>query len=124
MHLSFFILATIGCMPLVSVSSTTHVVGHKLGWNLPSYPGFYDDWAKKQTFVVGDVLLFQYHPGQNTVVQVDKNDYDHCTTRNILHTYFRGNSSATLEKPGDYFYFSSVGKHCDFGQKLHVTVSQ
>ncbi|KAG4999046.1 hypothetical protein JHK87_020118 [Glycine soja] len=24
---------------------------------MPSYPGFYDEWAKKKTFAVGDVLL-------------------------------------------------------------------
>ncbi|KAG5135496.1 hypothetical protein JHK82_020227 [Glycine max] len=63
---------------------------------MPSYPGFYDEWAKKKTFAVGDVL------------QISS----------------RGNSSSTLEKPGDYFYFSSVGKHCEFGQKLHVIVSE
>ncbi|KAH1235716.1 Cucumber peeling cupredoxin [Glycine max] len=44
-------------MLLVSVNSiTTHIVGDKLGWNMPSYPGFYDEWAKKKTFAVGDVL--------------------------------------------------------------------
>ncbi|TKY60698.1 Early nodulin protein 1 [Spatholobus suberectus] len=125
MHLSFFIFATIGCMLLVSVSSTaTHVVGDKLGWNLPSYSGFYADWAKKRAFAVGDALLFQYHPGLNTVVQVNKDDYEHCTTRNTLHTYFRGNSTVTLGRAGDYFFFSSVGKHCEAGQKLQVTVPQ
>ncbi|KAL2342697.1 hypothetical protein Fmac_003982 [Flemingia macrophylla] len=122
MHLSFFIFATIGCMLLVSVSSTTHIVGDKMGWNVPISPKFYEEWAQKRTFVVGDILLFQYHTGLNTVILVGKDDYDNCTTRNIIHIYFRGNSSIPLKKPGDYFFFSSVGKHCEAGQKLHVTV--
>ncbi|RDX95346.1 Early nodulin-like protein 1, partial [Mucuna pruriens] len=129
MHLNIFIFATIICMLLVSVSSkATHIVGNKIGWNIPSYPGFFADWAKDRTFVVGDFLqdgnmaVFVYHPGLNTVVQVDKNGYDNCSTRNTIYTYFKGNSSVPLEKPGDYFFFSSVGKHCEAGQKLWINV--
>ncbi|XP_020223267.1 stellacyanin [Cajanus cajan] len=122
MHLSFFIFATIGSMQLVSVSSTTHIVGDNLGWNVPNSPTFYKEWAQNRTFVVGDVLLFQYNPGLNTVILVEKSDYDSCTTKKILHTYFRGNSSVTLDRVGDYYFFSSVGMHCEFGQKLHVDV--
>ncbi|XP_061337844.1 mavicyanin-like [Gastrolobium bilobum] len=125
MHLSFFVFAMIGCITLDSVSSTTtHIVGDNLGWNLPPHQGFFADWAKNKTFAVGDVLLFQYNPGLNTVVQVNKEDYDNCTSKNTMYTYFKGNSTVTLEKPGDYYFFSSVGKHCEAGQKLWVNVPE
>ncbi|XP_027343183.1 stellacyanin-like [Abrus precatorius] len=125
MHLSLFIFATIGCIMLVSVSSTTtHVVGDNFGWNMPSYPGFFEDWAKKRTFSVGDVLLFQYNAGLNTVVEVNKEDYGNCTTRNTLNSFFEGDSSFILRRAGDYYFLSSVGKHCEAGLKLWVNVHQ
>ncbi|KAK7399132.1 hypothetical protein VNO78_10308 [Psophocarpus tetragonolobus] len=124
-NVSLIMLSTIGwlVLGLGRVSSTTsHIVGEEMGWNLPPYPGFYDEWAKKRSFAVGDVLVFRYHAGLNTVVMVDRNDYEQCTSKNILRTFFLGNSSVTLEKPGDFFFFSSVGKHCEAGQKLHIIV--
>ncbi|MCH89004.1 early nodulin-like protein 1-like, partial [Trifolium medium] len=83
---------------------------------------YFEDWSKNKTFVVGDILVFQYNPGMSTVVQVDKNDYGNCTSRNTIQTYFRGNSSVVLDKPGDFYFFCSVGKRCEAGQKLWVNV--
>ncbi|KAK7369760.1 hypothetical protein VNO80_11804 [Phaseolus coccineus] len=124
MQLSLLMFGTIGSMLLVSVScKNVYVVGDKLGWNIPSQKGFFDDWAKSKTFAVGDQLLFQYRPGLNTVVMVDKEDYDNCATMRIKRTFIVGNSPVTLEKPGDYYFFSSVGKHCENGLKLHITVT-
>lgn len=67
--------------------------------------------------------IFQYKPGLNTVAQIgSKEDYGNCSSLNVIRTHFFGNSRVTLDKPGDYFFFSSVGKHCEAGQKLWVTV--
>ncbi|KAK7358545.1 hypothetical protein VNO77_00478 [Canavalia gladiata] len=124
-HLGFFIFTMVGCIIMVPVSSkTTHIVGDSFGWSLPNNPEFYKEWAKNRNFVVGDLLIFQYHPGLNTVVQVNKEDYDNCSIKNTINSYVRGNSSFTLDKPGDYFFISSVGKHCEAGEKLSITVSQ
>ena len=68
------------------------------------------------------IAVFAYRPGLNTVVQIEKNDFDHCTSRNTIATYFQGDTSVTLDKPGDYFFFCSVGKRCEAGQRLKVTV--
>lgn len=56
MHLSFFIFAMIGFITLVPVSSKIHIIGDQMGWSLPNYSTFYDTWAKKQNFAVGDEL--------------------------------------------------------------------
>ncbi|XP_058736003.1 mavicyanin-like [Vicia villosa] len=124
MHLSFIIFVMTGFIIFVYVNSTTHIVGDKLGWNLPGYNTYYEDWAKNRTFVVGDKLLFKYHPGLGTVLHVNKDDFGNCTNRNTIRTYFRGNSTVSLDKPGDYYFFCSVGKRCELGQKLFVKVSQ
>ncbi|ESW32132.1 hypothetical protein PHAVU_002G295800 [Phaseolus vulgaris] len=124
MQLGLLMFGTIGSMLLVSVScKNVYVVGDKLGWNIPSQTGFFDDWAKNKTFVVGDELLFQYHPGLNTVVMVDKEDYENCATMRIIRSFINGNSPVVLDKPGDNYFFSSIGKHCENGVKLHIVVA-
>ncbi|CAK8579301.1 unnamed protein product [Lathyrus sativus] len=122
MNLSFVIFVMTGCIIFVSVNSTRHIVGGNSGWDLPGYYRFYQDWAQNQTFVVGDELFFQYNPGMSTILYVNKDDFDNCTNRNTIHTYFRGNSTVPLTKPGDYYFFCSVGKRCEAGQKLWINV--
>ncbi|KAJ7952108.1 Cucumber peeling cupredoxin-like protein [Quillaja saponaria] len=122
MYRTLFVVAAISSV-MVSVSaSTTHVVGDQQGWILPDNPNFYADWAKNKTFAVGDKLAFHYKAGSNNVVEVSKEDYEGCTVRNLLNTYYKGETVLTLDREGDYYYFCEVGKHCEAGQKLHVTV--
>ncbi|CAJ1937307.1 unnamed protein product [Sphenostylis stenocarpa] len=118
----FVDVGSIGWTLLVTVNcAKVHVVGDKLGWNVPFEPGFFDEWAKKNTFVVDDELLFQYHQQLDTVEVVEKDDYENCTNTKVIRSLVLGNSTVPLEKPGDYYFFSSVGKHCEAGQKLHIT---
>jgi len=57
MKLGLLVFGTIGSMLLEFVScKTVHIVGDQLGWNIPTQQTFYDDWAKKKAFVVGDQL--------------------------------------------------------------------
>ncbi|XP_019422654.1 PREDICTED: mavicyanin-like [Lupinus angustifolius] len=123
MFLQFLIFFMSGCIVLAQIKSTTHFVGDDKGWCSPPNPGFYDQWTKGRKFTVGDVIVFQYNPGLNTVAQVGtRDDYEHCSGTNIIQTYFFGKTAITLDKPGDYFFFSSVGKHCEAGQKLMISV--
>ncbi|KAL1355744.1 hypothetical protein AAHE18_05G134400 [Arachis hypogaea] len=123
LYLSFFMLIMIGCIVSVSSHKTVHIVGDNFGWILPKYTGFYNDWAKNRKFCVGDKLLFNYKPGLNTVVQVEKDDYDHCSMKKTLAQYFMGNTTLTLNHCGDYYFICSVGKHCEATQKLKITVT-
>ncbi|XP_028804799.1 early nodulin-55-2-like [Neltuma alba] len=114
------VLGMIASLVLVSVTSaspTAHIVGGDFGWNLPSHPTFYDDWVKSRTFAVGDTLAFHYKPELSTVVEVNKEDYEKCTSLNTLFTYFQGDAVIKLDKPGDYYFFCNVGKHCEAGTK-------
>ncbi|MED6183540.1 hypothetical protein PIB30_038766 [Stylosanthes scabra] len=125
LSLSLFMLVMSGCIvSYVSSQKTIHIVGDSLGWIAPKYTGFYHDWVKNRKFSVGDQLLFNYIPGLNTVVQVEKEDYDHCSMKNTLAEYFMGNTIFTLNKPGEYYFISSVGRHCEANQKLKITVTE
>ncbi|KAI4326854.1 hypothetical protein L6164_019381 [Bauhinia variegata] len=124
MQLNLLMFALIGCNLMSSViSRKTYVVGDANGWRLPPHPSFYSEWAKNKIFRVGDTLVFPYQPGLNNVVQVSKEDFDICAMRTDLEQYYAGNSEITLDKPGDSYFFCSVGKHCESGQRLHITVS-
>lgn len=118
-------LAAIGCCFLAgSASAMTHIVGGAFGWRAPenNKTSFYADWAFPRTFGVGDQLVFPYRPGSGNVVVVNKEDFDACTQKNVIYMYFNGPTTVSLTKPGDYYYYSGVGKHCEFGQKLHINV--
>lgn len=62
LNLSFILFVMTGCIIFESVNSATHIVGGKVGWNLPSYYSFFEDWSKNQTFIVGDQLRMSQSP--------------------------------------------------------------
>ncbi|KAM1209078.1 hypothetical protein ACFX2I_014758 [Malus domestica] len=117
-----FMAAAIGCFLMGSVTAFTHIVGGKEGWSVPENKTFYEDWAFPRTFGVGDRLVFPYRPGSGNVVVINKDDFDKCTQKNVIYMYYYGPTILTLTAPGDHYYYSGVGKHCEFGQKLHIKV--
>ena len=117
-----FMAAAIGCFLMGSVTAFTHIVGGKEGWSVPENKTFYEDWAFPRTFGVGDRLVFPYRPGSGNVVVINKDDFDKCTQKNVIYMYYYGPTILNLTAPGDHYYYSGVGKHCEFGQKLHIKV--
>ncbi|XP_062076033.1 umecyanin-like [Humulus lupulus] len=114
--------ALLGCFMMGSVRAFTHIVGGRYGWRVPVNLTFFDEWAKPRTFGVGDKLVFPSRPCGNNVVWVTKDDYEHCTQHNIICTFYEGPLVLNLTQIGDYYFYSGVGKHCEAGHKLHITV--
>lgn len=50
----FLLLAVVA--PPRSASAATYTVGDSIGWNIPSEPTSYSDWAATKTFLAGDIL--------------------------------------------------------------------
>ncbi|KAK9275439.1 hypothetical protein L1049_022704 [Liquidambar formosana] len=69
------------------------------------------------------VAVFPYWSGVNNVIQVGEEDFDACTQNEVIDMFHDGPTIILLDKPGEYFYYSGVGKHCELGQKLAVTVT-
>ena len=65
------------CMLIHHCQAVQYAIGDATGW----MPGTlnYNQWAAKNTYKVGDTLLFVYTAGDHTVVQVTKADHDSCT---------------------------------------------
>ncbi|MYY57405.1 hypothetical protein FYL21_10235, partial [Lactobacillus salivarius] len=103
-------------------SAATHVVGDRTGWTIPSSPSFYSDWASRQTFAVGDVLVFNFPANQHTVAAVTKANYDSCGTTNTIGAVMSNPPANVTLTAGTHYYVCTIGTHCAGGQKLAVTV--
>ncbi|KAI3950915.1 hypothetical protein MKW92_042312 [Papaver armeniacum] len=108
-----------------ATAQTSHVVGDSVGWIIPASPSVYSDWASKQTFKVGDSLVFNFAAGLHTAAEVSKADYDSCNAAAAPIGSLLTASPATirLATAGNHYYICTVGGHCSAGQKLSITVA-
>ncbi|KAL2929614.1 Cucumber peeling cupredoxin [Bienertia sinuspersici] len=114
-------IVVIGAISGIS-SAADHIVGGNTGWTIPSSPSLYSDWAKRQTFKVGDVLVFNFPANQHTVAPVTKANYDSCNTRNTISPAQTNPPANVTLTAGTHYYICTIGTHCTSGQKLAVTV--
>ncbi|CAN6699752.1 unnamed protein product [Malus baccata var. baccata] len=117
-------------MALAAVSMMSHtteaaeyVVGDDLGWTVP--PGgaaSYASWAAKYSFVVDDILYFNFTEGEHTVALVTKENYEICNTTDPL---FKLDGPSALQfLASDTFYFTcTFAGHCAGGQKVAVYIA-
>ncbi|KAI3919758.1 hypothetical protein MKX01_000199 [Papaver californicum] len=108
-----------------ATAQTSHVVGDSLGWIIPASTSVYSTWASKQTFKVGDSLVFNFASGLHTTAEVSKADYDSCNSAATPIGSLLASSPATirLATAGNHYYICTVGGHCSAGQKLSINVA-
>ncbi|KAK4428006.1 hypothetical protein Salat_1569600 [Sesamum alatum] len=107
-----------------AAAQTVHIVGDGVGWEIPPNGSFsYSNWASGKTFMVGDILVFNFMTNQHDVVRVPQASYDACTQDNAIGSVITaGPANITLDSAGGHYYICTFGRHCEFGQKLAVTV--
>ncbi|XP_010535292.1 PREDICTED: blue copper protein [Tarenaya hassleriana] len=96
-------------------SATTRTVDWSLGTD-------YTSLASSKTFVVGDILVFNYGAG-HTVDEVKESDYKSCTVGNSISSDSSGTTSIALKTPGTHFFICAAPGHCSGGMKLSVSVA-
>ncbi|XP_050213699.2 blue copper protein 1b-like [Mercurialis annua] len=95
------------------------IVGDEARWTL----GFdYQAWAKDKHFRVGDKLVFKYTPGAHNVYRVNGTGFESCIRPPATEALTTGNDIIVLATPGRKWYICGVGKHCEYGMKLFLTV--
>ncbi|KAL8464670.1 hypothetical protein ACS0TY_034247 [Phlomoides rotata] len=123
---SFLIVcaAIFGIFMPFAAAQNVHIVGDGLGWEIPpntstSYP----NWVSDKIFMVGDILVFNFITNEHDVVQVPRTSYNACTQDNAIgNVITTGPANITLDSAGDHYFICTFGRHCQFGQKLALTV--
>ncbi|CDP05934.1 unnamed protein product [Coffea canephora] len=118
-HPSVFLL----CMASFIISSYAYQfsVGGRDGWVVkPSED--YNHWAGRMRFQVNDTLFFKYKKGSNSVLVVNKDDYDKCNVDKPIIKLEDGNSIFKFDRSGPFYFISGNKTYCDQGQKMIVHV--
>ncbi|CAL0321209.1 unnamed protein product [Lupinus luteus] len=103
-------------------SATQFMMGDSSGWVIPPYPLYYTKWSYSHFMRVGDSLEFHFDPKFCNLVQVQKSDYDHCTTLEPRLVFNTSPAIIPLKEKGTLFFVSTISNYCCLGQKIAITV--
>ncbi|XP_065862277.1 early nodulin-like protein 9 [Euphorbia lathyris] len=106
-------------------SATQFTVGGAKGWTVPenSSTYSYNQWAENTRFQIGDSLLFVYKADQDSVVEVNKQDYENCsTTAPVSPPLADGHSVFTFNRSGPHYFISGNKDNCLNNEKLSIIV--
>ncbi|PON41918.1 Phytocyanin domain containing protein [Parasponia andersonii] len=110
---------------LITLSEAREILvgGEENSWTIPSSSSeTLNKWAQKTRFKVGDVLVWHYQPGNDTVLEVTNEDYVTCISMDPIREYHDGNTKIKLERSGAYYFITGAYDHCQKGLKLNVVV--
>lgn len=66
--------------------------------------------------------VFFYSGGSDSVLLVNKDDYNNCNTDNPIQKYTDGHTEFKFDQSGPHYFISGVKDHCLKNQKLLVIV--
>ncbi|EYU33616.1 hypothetical protein ABFS82_08G177400 [Erythranthe guttata] len=102
------------------------VGGPTASWKVPSddsnAASFYNQWAQKNRFQIGDTLLFVYNADVDSVLHVSKYDYESCNTESPAEKFADGHTVFKFNQSGPHYFISGVADHCRKNEKLVVVV--
>ncbi|XP_031271916.1 uclacyanin 1-like [Pistacia vera] len=110
--------------PSPTRAPVTYVVGDNMGWIIPpNTSAGYQNWVRGKTFVVGDILVFNYAMNAHDVAEVSKQAYGSCDSNNTISFNSNPPTRITLTTPGEHFYICTFPNHCSAGQELAINVT-
>ncbi|XP_020874020.1 early nodulin-like protein 2 isoform X2 [Arabidopsis lyrata subsp. lyrata] len=120
--LSFFFTILLSLSTFFTISDARKFkVGGSGAW-VPNPPENYESWSGRNRFLVHDTLYFSYAKGADSVVEVNKADYDACNSKNPIKRVDDGDSEISLDRYGPFYFISGNEDNCKKGQKLAVVV--
>ncbi|KAJ0601256.1 putative Phytocyanin domain, cupredoxin [Helianthus annuus] len=120
-HKSICFLLLIFITFMSSSHAHTFQVGGKDGWTLHPSEN-YNSWSGRLRFLINDTLHFKYDDGSDSVLVVNKSDYDGCNVNNPITKLDGGDSSFKFDRSGPFYFITGNKSNCDQGQKLTVVV--
>jgi len=120
--LSLFFTILLSFTTLFTISAARKFqVGGTGAW-VPNPPENYESWSGKSRFLIHDTLYFSYAKGMDSVLEVNKADFDGCNTKNPIKRVDDGDSEISLDRYGPFYFISGNEDNCKKGQKLTVVV--
>lgn len=126
------VLATVLCAALAFAAAVAvanardHVVGGNNGggWKVPAQPDALNRWAEATRFHIGDNLVFKFDGAADAVLEVTRDDYNHCGTGSPVATHKPTGGAATvpLTSSGYHFFVGAAPGSCDKGERVIVLV--
>ncbi|KAK9090228.1 hypothetical protein Sjap_023405 [Stephania japonica] len=97
-------------------------VGNTRGWEIPpaNDSNFYNEWASKNRFRVGDIIHFKYE--KDSVMMVSEIEYKDCISSHPSFFSNNGNTQFKFDRSGLFYFISGVSGHCERGQKVIIKV--
>ncbi|KAI3876510.1 hypothetical protein MKX03_030327 [Papaver bracteatum] len=77
--------------------------------------------ARRNRFIIGDSLLFEYEDSDSVLV-VNKGNYKNCDTMKPISAFDDGKTVFMLTKPGMIYFISGNSTYCKNGEKLIIIV--
>ncbi|KAL5704025.1 hypothetical protein ACHQM5_022502 [Ranunculus cassubicifolius] len=119
----FFFILSIILSTIHQINCAEYTVGDDDKWS--SGINYIGGWAQKYNFTVGDVLDFDYVPGQHNVFEVTEATYKSCnSSTGVLKRYESGNDKIELTDARKYWFICDIIDHCRGGMKFGVDVMQ
>ncbi|KAM3696497.1 hypothetical protein ACJW31_06G043100 [Castanea mollissima] len=104
-------------------AATQFTVGGSKGWAIPSPNDVhFNQWAENNRFQIGDSLLFNYQPDQDSVLQVNQDSYTNCNTDSYQQKYTDGHTVVQLPQSGPFYFISGNKDNCQKNEKMVVIV--
>ncbi|MFQ6650575.1 hypothetical protein Gotur_022727 [Gossypium turneri] len=119
--MKFHILLTLFLVLFVSFLSSSNCYTFYVDWVLHPKEK-YNDWAGKMRFQVNDTIIFKYEKGSDSVLLVQKDDYDKCERKQPLMEMNNGSSEFKYPHSGPFYFISGKEGHCQTGQKMITVV--
>ncbi|KAI3853034.1 hypothetical protein MKX03_033057 [Papaver bracteatum] len=67
--------------------------------------------------------VFNFETGQHDLAEVSKEEFDNCTATNQTSIIRQGPANINLTSICPHYFICTIGKHCQFGQKLTINVT-
>lgn len=127
-RLAILVVALSAILLDTTAAKTTHVVGDSLGWVVPpGGPIAYATWAATQTFIIGDILVFNFTTGQADVARVTEQAFLTCNSTDPISIEKTGPVNITLNSTGEYYFIGTLNLNnvssCILGQRLAINVT-
>ncbi|CAN1160576.1 Early nodulin-like protein 1 [Linum perenne] len=112
------------CVMVENINAFQFVVGGSNGWMVPNTSStmYYKSWAERNRFSIGDSILFVYDPAYDSVLEVSKEHYEHCTKASPMGTYTDGHTVYSFNHSGAHYFISGYKDSCHKNEKVVIVV--